>query len=128
VRRCNPAQRQGDFAHAVGRLVPGTRIRDNADFERHVDYIHFNPVKHGYVTRVCDWPYSSFHRYLQNGLLPADWGGDQREIQGRFGSNRGVNRVRKIARTRRAWFERLAGRFCAPYEAEIACYYFGPPK
>jgi putative transposase len=60
-------------------------MRDDADFERHVDYIHFNPVKHGYVTRVCDWPYSSFHRYVKNGLLPADWGGDLGKIQGRFG-------------------------------------------
>jgi putative transposase len=60
-------------------------IRDDRDFERHVDYIHFNPVKHGYVTRVCDWPYSSFHRYVNNGLLPADWGGDLGEIEGRFG-------------------------------------------
>ena len=57
-------------------------IRDDADFERHVDYIHFNPVKHGYVTRVCDWPYSSFHRYVKDGLLPADWGGDLGKIQG----------------------------------------------
>ena len=60
-------------------------IRDDADFERHVDYIHFNPVKHRHVTRVCDWPYSSFHRYVKDGLLPADWGGDMAEIQGRFG-------------------------------------------
>lgn len=60
-------------------------IRDDTDFERHVDYIHFNPVKHGYVTRVCDWPHSSFHRYVKDGLLPADWGGDLGEIQGRFG-------------------------------------------
>ena len=60
-------------------------IRDDADFERHVDYIHFNPVKHGYVTRVSDWPYSSFHRYVKNGLLPEDWGGDLAEIEGRFG-------------------------------------------
>jgi putative transposase len=60
-------------------------IRDDADFERHVDYIHFNPVKHGYVTRVCDWPYSSFHRYVKDGLLPADWGGDLGDIQGQFG-------------------------------------------
>jgi putative transposase len=60
-------------------------IRDDADFERHVDYIHFNPAKHGYVTRVCDWPYSSFHRYVKNALLPADWGGDLAEIDGRFG-------------------------------------------
>jgi putative transposase len=40
-------------------------IRDDADLERHVDYIHFNPVKHGYVTRVSDWPHSSFHRYVE---------------------------------------------------------------
>jgi putative transposase len=49
------------------------------------NYIHFNPVKHGYVTRACDWPYSSFHRYVKNGLLPVDWGGDVSEIEGRFG-------------------------------------------
>jgi putative transposase len=60
-------------------------IRDDADLERHADYIHFNPVKHGYVSRVSDWPHSSFHRYVQRGLLPADWGGDMQEIQGTFG-------------------------------------------
>ena len=60
-------------------------IRDDADYERHVDYIHFNPVKHGYVTRVADWPHSSFHRYVERGLLAADWGGDMREISGSFG-------------------------------------------
>ena len=58
---------------------------DQADFERHVDYIHYNPVKHEHVTRVCDWPYSSLHSYLKNGSLPADWGGDLGKIQGRFG-------------------------------------------
>ena len=35
-------------------------IRDEGDYERHVDYLHYNPVKHGHVTRVADWPYSSF--------------------------------------------------------------------
>lgn len=60
-------------------------IRDERDLERHVDYIHFNPVKHGHVTRVCDWPHSSFHRYVARGDLPADWGGDVTEIAGRFG-------------------------------------------
>jgi putative transposase len=50
-----------------------------------VDYIHFNPVKHGHVTRVADWPHSSFHRYVERGLLAADWGGDVRDIQGSFG-------------------------------------------
>jgi putative transposase len=60
-------------------------IRDDADLERHVDYIHFNPVKHRYVTRVADWPHSSCHRYVERGLLAADWGGDMRDIQGAFG-------------------------------------------
>ncbi|HTB01990.1 MAG TPA: transposase [Bradyrhizobium sp.] len=60
-------------------------IRDDADLERHVDYIHFNPVKHGHVTRVVDWPHSSFHRYVERGLLAADWGGDRCDVQGAFG-------------------------------------------
>jgi putative transposase len=60
-------------------------IRDDVDLERHVDYIHFNPVKHGHVTRVADWPHSSFHRYVERGLLAADWGGDIKEIRGSFG-------------------------------------------
>ena len=50
------------------------QIRDERDYEAHVDYIHFNPVKHGHVTSVSDWPYSSFHRFVQQGTLPADWG------------------------------------------------------
>jgi putative transposase len=60
-------------------------IRDETDFERHVDYVHFNPVKHGYVSQVCDWPYSSFHRYVADGVLPSDWGGNVGEMTGRFG-------------------------------------------
>ncbi len=57
-------------------------IRDDADLARHVDYIHFNPVKHGLVSRVCDWPHSSFHQFVSRGVLPADWGGDIREMPG----------------------------------------------
>jgi putative transposase len=60
-------------------------IRDEADLERYVDYIHFNPVKHGHVSRVADWPHSSFHRFVQRGLLEVDWGGDMKEITGSFG-------------------------------------------
>ena len=63
-------------------------IRDENDFERHVDYIHFNPVKHGLVTRVSDWPHSSFHRYVRQGLLPADWAGNVVEGQTDFGERR----------------------------------------
>jgi putative transposase len=60
-------------------------IRDDADFERHVDYIHYNPVKHGLVARVADWPHSSFHRYVEQGVLPKNWGGDLMELSGSFG-------------------------------------------
>jgi putative transposase len=61
-------------------------IRDEADLVRHIDYIHFNPVKHGLVSRVCDWPHSSFHRFVERGDLPLDWGGDMRaSSSGAFG-------------------------------------------
>jgi len=48
-------------------------IRDVEDFARHVDYIHWNPVKHAWVERVADWPYSSFHKFVRIGRLPVDW-------------------------------------------------------
>lgn len=51
------------------------QIRDEDDFSRHVDYIHFNPVKHGYVQQATNWPYSTFHRYVREGLYPQDWAG-----------------------------------------------------
>ena len=51
-------------------------IRDEDDLRRHVDYIHFNPVKHNHVIKTVDWPYSSFHRYVRLGVLPENWGGD----------------------------------------------------
>jgi putative transposase len=46
------------------------------DFAHNVDYIHYNPVKHGLVTRVKDWPYSTLHRYVDAGVYPPDWGGE----------------------------------------------------
>jgi putative transposase len=60
-------------------------LRDEDDLVRHIDYIHFNPAKHGHVTRVRDWPYSSFHRMVRQGLYPEDWGGDLRAETGAFG-------------------------------------------
>lgn len=62
-------------------------IRDERDFAHHVDYIHYNPVKHGHVNRVADWPYSSFHRYVRNGTLPLDWGVEAKaeDGEGMFG-------------------------------------------
>ncbi|MGH8373019.1 MAG: REP-associated tyrosine transposase [Gammaproteobacteria bacterium] len=51
------------------------QIRDEADLVRHVDYIHYNPVKHGLVARPVDWPHSTLHAYIERGLLAPDWGG-----------------------------------------------------
>ena len=60
-------------------------VRDNRDLTSHIDYIHFNPLKHGHVARVADWPYSSFHRLVRAGMLPLDWGGDVTALDGDFG-------------------------------------------
>ena len=60
-------------------------VRDEDDLTRHMNYIHFNPVKHGLVPRVRNWPHSSFHQYVKRGDLPADWGGNMRDIAGSFG-------------------------------------------
>jgi putative transposase len=49
-------------------------IRDDDDYARHLDYIHYNPVKHSLVTAPRDWPYSSFHRWVRKGVYPPDWG------------------------------------------------------
>ena len=49
-------------------------LRDQDDMPRHLDYLHFNPVKHGLVGRVADWRWSSFHRYQADGAYPANWG------------------------------------------------------
>ena len=48
-------------------------IRDEQDYERHLDYIHYNPVKHGHVKSPSQWTYSSIHRYINAGILPANW-------------------------------------------------------
>jgi len=48
-------------------------LRDENDFEQHCDYIHFNPVKHGYVSTARGWPYSSFKRFVKRGIYPIDW-------------------------------------------------------
>jgi len=76
-------------AISVSRLGKGERgvwqrrywehtLRDESDFERHANYIHFNPVKHGYVRVVKDWPYSSFVKMVRLGVYPEDWGADCR--------------------------------------------------
>jgi putative transposase len=76
--------RNGDLALWQRRFWEHT-IRDENDFERYVDYIHFNPIKHGLVPRVRDWPHSSFHRYVRQGLLPEDWAGTVDDATGHYG-------------------------------------------
>ena len=53
-----------------GNMSFGTR---KPHYARHFDYIHYNPVKHGYVESVQDWPYSTFHRWVKQGVYPGDW-------------------------------------------------------
>ncbi|TAK64947.1 transposase [Methylobacter sp.] len=93
---------KGYFSHQLAKstLIPGRNakgeydfwqrrfwehtIRDESDFSRHVDYIHYNPVKHGYVQRVCDWPHSSFHRFVAKNIYPRDWGGGGNDLVGQY--------------------------------------------
>lgn len=49
-------------------------ICDDEDLRRHVQCIHYNPVKHGYVSSPVEWAHNSFHRYVRDGIYPADWG------------------------------------------------------
>jgi len=50
-------------------------IRDEPDFHRHLYYLHWNPVKHGYVKIPMEWPYSTIHRFVAQGFYPPNWGG-----------------------------------------------------
>ena len=78
------ANRKGEYNLWQRRFWEHT-IRDYGDLERHVDYIHFNPVRHGLVAHVKDWPYSSFTHYVRRGILPMDWGGSAGLDAGDFG-------------------------------------------
>jgi putative transposase len=80
----------GDLALWQRRFWEHT-IRDDRDFARHIDYIHFNPVKHGLVRHVRDWSFSSFHRYVREGILPEEWAGDANENGSDFGEPANVS-------------------------------------
>ena len=60
-------------------------IRDELDFERHVNYIHYNPVKHGYVKRAIDWPNSTIHEYIRKGILDENWAYEENDDECEFG-------------------------------------------
>jgi putative transposase len=74
------SRRKGEFRVWQSRYWEHT-VRDEDDLRHHVEYIWFNPVKHGHARRVEDWPHSSFHRAVREGIVTADWGrevGDER--------------------------------------------------
>lgn len=52
-------------------------IRDEKDFQAHADYIHYNPVRHGYVAAARDWPHSTFHDWMRRGIYDLAWGTDE---------------------------------------------------
>jgi putative transposase len=60
-------------------------VRDENDLNRCRNYLHWNPVKHGHVSRVADWPYSTFHRFVREGMYTEDWGGQGIDDGGSFG-------------------------------------------
>jgi putative transposase len=75
-------RRQGSGCEAWQNRFWEHSLRDETDVIRHVEYIHYNPVKHGYVAAPDHWPYSSFHRFVREGLYPADWGDSGMDFEG----------------------------------------------
>ena len=62
-------------------------IKDPTDYEHHINYIHYNPVKHKYITKPSDWPYSSIHRFIHEGILNSAWGDSERFDHCGFGES-----------------------------------------
>jgi len=85
TKQCNPDLNRDDWTKpskvkrkesTLGqRRFWERQIRDEKDFEKHADYIHYNPVKQGLVKQVLNWPYSTYHRYVKNGVFRIDWAG-----------------------------------------------------
>ena len=73
--RSDVRQRKGERGIWQRRYWEHT-IRDERDYATHMDYLHYNPVKHGYVDKVMNWPYSTFQHHVQQGHYPEHWGVD----------------------------------------------------
>ena len=72
-RRTTTAQRQQRRKGVWQPRYWEHTISDEDDYEQHVNYVHYNPVKHGYVACPHEWPYSSFHRYVRQGHFVREW-------------------------------------------------------
>ena len=81
-RRCESRAAKGERGVWQRRFWEHA-FRDARDYAAHVDYVHFNPVKHGCVTNAGDWPFSTFRRAVARGVYPAAWGGV--DVTGEFG-------------------------------------------
>ncbi len=89
-KQCGPALRRDDWMNQSKqkrhestlwqRRFWEHQIRDDDDYENHMNYLHYNPVKHGLVKKVLDWPYSTFHRYVRKGVYDKNWGGNDMVI------------------------------------------------
>ncbi|MDO9087695.1 MAG: transposase [Anaerolineaceae bacterium] len=80
-KRNESRQKRGEAAIWQRRFWEHT-IMDDEDFGRHFDYIHYNPIKHGYVEKASDWKWTSLHKYIKEGVYDNDWvGGDEGRIQ-----------------------------------------------
>jgi putative transposase len=79
--------RRGEYSLWQKRFWELT-IRDERDFERCADYVHFNPGKHQLVKSPSDWPFSSLHSYVRAGILPPDWGGGGSTDTNNFGERK----------------------------------------
>ena len=75
---------RGEYDLWQGRFWEHT-IRDEADFSNHIDYVHYNPIKHGWVEKLTDWPYSTFHRYVKSGIYAPDWGSGMANLEDDYG-------------------------------------------
>lgn len=90
TKHCDPALRTAPSPARVAKREQAMwqhrywehRLRDETDFIRHVEYIHYNPVKHGYAASALEWPHSSFRRYVEAGVYPPDWGRGGMDLEG----------------------------------------------
>jgi putative transposase len=84
ARRLTPVQMHRREKGVWQRRFWEHRIRDEGELCGYIDYIHHNPVKHGYCAAPGEWPYSTFHRMVERGVYARDWQGDEAGISVRF--------------------------------------------
>lgn len=78
VERLSPARKRRGERGIWQRRYWEHLIKNDKDYQTHMDYVHINPVKHGLVKKVVDWPHSTFHHLVDAGIYPVDWaGGDE---------------------------------------------------